>query len=153
MMSKPDRILVGGALAIGLALGVGTTAIVSGDGPPEPPTVAQLAKRTHDAAPREKVDDTAHDAALAAARQAGLRVTDFKSENVQPGQAVKVGASFPIGAKLGKVELTGAAHGAFRVDAATCEPRTDATWCEVAATNTSQTARRLTALVEWEMPP
>lgn len=148
-MIKPDtRILVGGALAIGLALGAGTTAVVGDSDSP----VHVVAKT-----PRAKVDDTAHGKALVAARaklKPGAKVTDLKTENwVAPGRGVTVGVSLPKGAQPGRPVLTGASVVSFSEPRLTCRDDADAMWCEITATNTSSAPQRLTALVEYEVAP
>lgn len=140
-----------------------------GGGPGPHPVVQPTRLRS----PHE-VDTAAYHTAVQAAKAAhpDRLLVDFLSPPVEPGASVSTGGNFPRGARLwskdrpiltevpsgrlisaGTVELTGASIGSFRIDRVNCRDSegSDATWCEVTATNTSSSTLRLTAMVEYEV--
>lgn len=151
-LTEQHKLVLSAALAF--AIGAGGMAVVAGDDKPTPDEVAKDVGSKLD--PSLVVDTAKYHAAIQAAKESAgpdAKLVDLLSPPVEPGAQVTTGGNFPKGARLvGDVLLTGPAEGAFGNVSVTYRDDDNATWVEITATNTSSTTRRLTALVEYEVP-
>jgi hypothetical protein len=137
--------------ALAMAIGAVVTSAIDEDSPDKKPLV--------DAAKETKLDPSLvvdpakyHEAVKAAREAAGPNVVDLLSAPCEPQVPCTTGVNVPHGARIGSIEYTGAAVDAFSAPAGTATDGETATRIEVTATNQSDKAARLTALVGYVLP-